>query len=308
MIRVGLALLVSTALLQTSLGRCEPASTVDFAGLEITPRVPSTIGEVPGHWSLTRQGFRNEYVPDSGFGKGVFSVPFDVPQAIAFNLAGPACMPCVRIEGRWHQLPNDTRTRYAYRCKPGIEDHRAFFLASGESLGVGNDPKWIESRAKPPFPPGLPRTDSLHFHESITTYDVLPGRRLACSAWFQGAYPPIKAFNETRGDTTDLADYVILDRAIYLVDAKGRPEFLLRENRPLESGNATYERAFLPWDYSELEQVRFSYVYAVNGGFWLRIDFSQDFEGAGAESGMLLIEFRNGASRLVAGASDIMMY
>lgn len=280
-----------------------------LSGTDATVQIESAIGEVPGHWSLNKQGFRHQFLPDSGFGNGVFSVPLSAPAALAFDLDSAVCVPCMRVEGSEHQLRTDPRHRNAYACGPGMSQRRAFFLASGESVGVGMDPGWVESKGQAPrFPvtgsPGTP----LRFHEWITSKEVTPGKRLACGAWFEGAYPPRKEFNEVRGDTVDAADYIVRDRAIYLVDSGNRPEYLFRSSEPTEAWKSTFELAFLPPDYSELERVGFAQIYKVAGGFWLRVNVVRDFEGAGAEEGIVLLEFRNGRYQLLAGATDVRMY
>ncbi len=287
------------------------ASTIqaDIAGVSIAVQTESAIGRVPGHWSLTKQGFRNQFLPDSGFGNGVFSVPLDAPAVLAFDLDSVNCVPCVLVNGSEHQLKGDSRHRSSYACRPGLPERGAFFLASEEPVGAGLDPGWIETEGQAPrFPaPASPRAP-LHFHEWITAKEIVPGRRLACGAWFEGAYPPKKEYNEVRGDTVDDADYVIRDRAIYLIGSENQPEYLLRSSDPTESWQSTFELAFLPPDYSELESVRFAQIYSIRGGFWLRVNISRDIEGAGADEGILLLEFRDGQYRLLAGATEVRMY
>ena len=111
-----------------------------------------------------------------------------------------------------------------------------------------------------------------------------------------------------RGDTVDVADYIILDRAIYLIGTEGQADFLFRSDQPLEAWKSAFELAFLPADYSELERVRFSQIHRVREGFWLRVKVVRDFEGAGAEEGILLLECRTGECQLLAGATDVYMY
>jgi hypothetical protein len=282
---------------------------VDFSGVDVTVQIESAIGEVPGHWSLTKQGFRNQYLPDSGFGNGVFSVPLDAPAVLAFDLDSVNCVPCVLVKKSEHQLRSDSRHRNSYACGPGMSQRRAFFLASVESVGAGVDPGWVESKEQAPrFPVSASPGTPLHFHEWITTKEIAPGKRLACGAWFEGAYPPKKEYSEVRGDTVDVADYIIRDRAIYLIGTENQPEYLFRSCEPSEAWKSTFELAFLPPNYSELERVRFAQIYSVREGFWLRANVVRDFEGAGAEEGILLLEFRNGQYRLLAGATEVRMY
>lgn len=302
---VAVALFVSIAV---GSARADAVRMADFCGTSVAVQHESAIGDVPGHWSLTEQGFRNEYMPDSGFGNGVFSVLLSAPAAIAFDLDSVACVPCTRMEGREHTPKGCVGHWNAYQCRPGIRGRRVFFMASQELPGSGFDPGWVVSKRAPRFQVASRSSRHIHFSEWITTRDVVPGKRLACAAWFEGPYPPLKGYNEVRGDTTDLPDYVIRDRAIYLVGSNDEPEYLLRSSESIDMWDGTFELAFLPQDHSELEDFRFSYIYPVPGGFWLRVNANRDFEGAGADEGVLLLEFVHGRQRVLAAASNIRMY
>ena len=312
--RIARTLAARILLLLSIAAWCGPAAAAtapagDGDSYPDTVRVESAIGIVPGHWSLTKQGFRNEYLPDSGFGRGVFSVPLKAPVAIAFRMDSAGCVPCELVEKSAHQFPYDSRHRYAYRCgsmPPDVD--RALFVATGEPVPRGFDPGWVESQDEHPRYSAPPSKRPLRFHEWVTTWEVLPGKRLGCGAWFEGEYPPRKDYDEVRGDTVDVADYVLRERSIYLLGASGSPEYLFRTRDGREAWKSTFELAFLPSDYSELERVRFSYVYPVRGGFWLRIAFSRDFEGAGVDEGIYLLELRDAGCRLLAGASETRMY
>jgi len=235
-------------------------------------------------------------------------VPLESPVAIAFDFDSSACVPCTRIQGGEHHSKWDDRRGNPYRCKPGIHYLSAFFMESDELPGPALDPGWVESKGHPRFQmSGHPQKD-VHFHEWITAKEVVPGKRLACAAYFTGTYPPEKGYNETRGDTTDLPDYTILDRAIYLVGPGQKVEYLWRSSQPLSQWDTSFELAFLPADHSELEDIRFTSIYPVRDGFLLRVNFARDFEGAGSDRGIVLLEFRKGRAGILAAASDTMMF
>jgi hypothetical protein len=284
------------------------SSKVSISGVDAVVQLESAIGQIPGHWALSKQGFRDRFLPDSGYGNGVYSVPLHVPTLLAFNMDSGECVPCALVKGAKPVSRHVNGGESSYACG-GFSERRAFFLASAESVGPGMDPGWVESREPAPrFQVSNAREAPIHFHEWITTKEISPGKRLACGAWFEGAYPPEKAYNELRGDTVDVADYVILDRAIYLIGTEGQAEYLFRSDQPSEAWESTFELAFLPADYSELESARFSQIHRVRGGFWLRVKVTRDFEGAGAEEGILLLECRTGGCQLLAGATEVRMY
>src|SRR6266850_294572 len=182
-------------------------------GIDVEVLVESAIGEIPGHWSLGSKGFRDQYVPDAGFGNGVYSVPLDAPTTLGFALDSTSCAPCAILRGREHQLPNDSRHRNAYKCMPGLQGARALFMASTESTLGSEDPGWVEAeRPAPRFPVSGSRGKDLFFHEWITTKEIVPGKRLACGAWIEGAYPPKGEYSEEYGDTIAAGSYVIRDR------------------------------------------------------------------------------------------------
>ena len=271
-------------------------------------QVESAIGQIPGHWSLNGKGFREQFQPDPGFGNGIFSVPMDAPATLGFDLDSIGCVPCALLKQREHQLEHDSKRRNAYQCKPGLQGSQAFFMVAVESVMAAEDPVWVESEGPSPRYPmsGSPGKDHF-FHEWITTREVVPGKRLACGAWIQGAYPPKGEYSEEYGDTIANETYVIRDRGIYLVGRGNDLEFLYRSAQPVRSGKITFESAFLPPHHSDLENIGFSYVYRIRGGFWLRINFSRSVEGAGADEGMFILQFRNGM-QLLAGNTAIRMY
>jgi len=84
--------------------------------------------------------------------------------------------------------------------------------------------------------------------------------------------------------------------------------YLFQDHTPVESSAATFESAFLPTRYSDLENVSLSYIYRIPGGFWLRINLVRNHEGAGAYQGMFILEFKDGNGRLLAGNSELYMY
>lgn len=281
---------------------------VTSSGVEADFQTESAIGEVPGHWGLTGQGFRDQFLPDPGFGKGVYSVPLSAPRTLGFDLDSVNCVPCERVPGREHQSNGDSRRRNAYKCLPGLHGNQAFFMASAESVAGAADPVWVESKKRTPrFPASGPTVRNLFFHEWITAKEVAPGKRLACGAWIEGTYPPKGEYSEEYGDTIAAGNYVIRDRAIYFVQIENELKYLFRDSRPVESGKSTFESAFLPPHYSDLESAGFSYVYRVPGALWLRTNFSRSIEGAGADEGMFLIELKED-SRLLAGDTAIRMY
>ncbi len=306
----GVPLLLAVALLgvpSRGVGALHRQVTSD--GIDVDFQVESAIGEIPGHWSLASQGFRDQYLPDTGFGDGVFSVPLGAPAALGFDLDSVNCVPCALVDRPAHQLQRDSRHRNAYKCRPGLQGRRVFFMASAESVIGAEDPVWSEAMEPTPrFRVSGRRGEDLFFHEWITAKEIAPGKRLACGAWIEGEYPPKGEYIEVYEDTLALGEYVIRDRAIYLIGEGNEPEYLLRESNPIESNKCTFERAFLPARYSELETVTFSYVYRIQGGFWLRVNFSRSFEGAGADEGMFLLEFGSGKPQLLAGDTSVRMY
>lgn len=290
-----------------ALGAVQRQVTSYGIGLEF--QVESAIGEVPGHWGLTSKGFRDQFLPDDGFGKGVFSVPMDAPAALAFDLDSISCVPCALVKGRAHQSDNDSRLRNAYKCEPGLQGRQAFFMASAESVFGAEDPGWAESKRRTPrFKMTGTSVRAPFFHEWISSKEIAPGERLACGAWIEGVYPPKGEYSEEYGDTIAAGTYVIRDRAIYLVVAGSDIQYLFRSEQPIESGKSTFELAFLPPRYSDLENVDFSHLYRVRGGFWLRVNFSRSFEGAGADEGMFILDLRKDRPQLLAGDTAIRMY
>jgi hypothetical protein len=182
-------------------------------------------------------------------------------------------------------------------------------MASAESVLEGWMPSWLEHEdSAPPFPITGPPGKALFFHEWLSTAEVVPGKWLACGAWIDGEDPPRMEYDEERGDSIADGFYTLRDRAIYLVGSDDKPEYLWRDSRPIDVGHSSFELAFLPSDHSKLEKVVFSYVYRVNGGVWLRVDYERDHEGAGVNEGMFLLDLRKGAPLLLAGATEIRMY
>ncbi|HXF59461.1 MAG TPA: hypothetical protein VN539_06530, partial [Candidatus Saccharimonadales bacterium] len=241
-------------------------------------RVDAQIGKSPGHWSSHRQDETNQFLPDSGFTPEIYSVPFlSDPSLLAFDLESIKCVRCRLMNDSAHQFRWDTRPHKKYDCSDTFSGRRAFFMASSESVMSALDPGWYDLGEQPPrFPCSTKSGKQVHFREWMTGYEVLPGKRLACGAWFEGAYPPLPEYSEIRGDTVAYGSYVIRDRAIYLVGKEDKPEYLWRERHPVNSYESTFELAFLPADHSEMENEKFSYVYRVPGGLWLRVDHSRD--------------------------------
>ena len=77
------------------------------------------VGVLPGHWALDAQGFRSEFLPDSGFGHGVYAVPLAADTLVAFDLGSPATTRCWRIDPSPFTFSYDSRRHYRFRR----EDH-----------------------------------------------------------------------------------------------------------------------------------------------------------------------------------------
>jgi len=93
-----------------------------------------------------------------------------------------------------------------------------------------------------------------------------------------------------------------------MVGETNESEALFREGKPVDSGRSTFELAFLPPHYSDLEKASFAYIYRIRGGFWLRVNFWRSVEGAGADEGMFLLQFKKGEYQLLAGGTAVHMY
>jgi len=277
----------------------------DPAQADLKPVLDSAIGTFPGHWSLTTQGFRDRYVPDEGFGNGAYAVPrLDAPVVLGFDLDSIACSTCKLMPRGERSAPGVSR----YQCEAGLQGRRIFFMESGERVLGSDDVAWIESKApNPPFKVSGDHRGRLFFHEWVSSREIAPGQKLACGAWIEGDYPPKGEYSEEYEDTLAIGEYVIRDRAIYLT-GKDKVVYLFQDHTPVESSAATFESAFLPTRYSDLENVSLSYIYRIPGGFWLRINLVRNHEGAGAYQGMFILEFKDGNGRLLAGNSELYMY
>ena len=250
-------------------------------------------GEIPGHFALNTSGFRGEFVPDSGFGAGVYAVPLDADRLLAFDLESPACAYCPRIDSRPFISPRNSRTYYRFQCEAWWPTRNPLFVDTDRPRPTeGELLEWQTWAGDSAADRGLGGARvAPHRFSAIARPHLLKGRSLIASASYSGRYPPAKEYDELRGDSLSFGHYQLRSRILRLGDSAGRPVetwFESREAKEVDGRDGTQdsdglEWAFLPEDASEKTGARFTVLFATPGGYLLVLSRTRDQEGAGSE-------------------------
>ena len=242
-------------------------------------------------------------MPDSGYGRGIYAVPLDADSCFALDLNSTASAPSSRVDSKPVTLPNDSRVFYRYRCAEGWESRDVLFVA-------GDVPHPLEGEALA-WSPVTPETTAhasargpaLHRVAMAARPALLRGSTLVARATFYGRYPPAPEYDETRGDSITFGHYRL--RRCSLSVEGGQTWFESRDTSEVEGG---LKWAFLPADASQKSGARFVTLYRTPAGYLLLLDWTTDFEGAGADQTVELYSYEHGRWGRRAAAERTSMY
>lgn len=244
---------------------------------------PSAFGVIPGRWQTDARGFRGAFLPDSGFGDGVYAVPLDADTLLAFDLDSPATTRCRRVGSEPVTFPFDSRAFHRCRCEERWNARNVLFAADrhlqpseGERLAWTR--AWGDTSAIGAVSGG---GLAVHRYAAVARPRLLNGRALIAEAVFSGRYPPSREYDALREDSVAVGHYRVLSRGLRLEGDAGAPaEIWFRSTDPEEVA-AGLDWAFLPSDASERIGALFTTLYQIPGGHLLMLVHATDHEGAG---------------------------
>lgn len=272
--------------------------------------VDAAYGTVPGRRTISPQ---NElvFLPEPGFPPGVFAVPLNVKQALAFDTDGTGSAICSRIDDKSFEL-NGNLKHYKFRCDRSLNDGNLppdlLFVASTDlQAKLGETLEWKRLNGSVlPLSNGEQPKD-LHTYTAVASPKLLKGSVLVSAAWFSGQYPPAKERDELRDELMAFGHYKLLNRALFIGESDRQPAtFLYKASDPLDVREGL-EWAFLPEDASEKDKAQISAIYEIPKGYLVRVTYAHDHEGFGSDDSTYLYIY-DGQWRLFATAERTRIY
>jgi len=266
--------------------------------------VDAAYGTVPGRRTISSQ---NEliFVAEPGFPPGVFAVPLNVTQALAFDTDGTGSAICSRIDDKPFELNGNVKY-YKFRCDRSLGEGNLppdlLFVASTDlQPKVGEKLEWNRLNGSVlPLSNGETAKD-LHAYTAVASPKLLNGSVLVSAAWFSGQYPPAKERDELRDELMAYGHYKLLDRALFIGQSDTQPvTSLYKANHPVEVREGL-EWALLPEDASEKDKAQISAIYEIPKGYLVRVTYAHDHEGFGSDDSTYLYIY-DGQWRLFATA------
>jgi len=282
-------------------------------------------GQVPGKWSLDKHGFRDKFVPTSGYGNGVYAVKglYD-DILLALDTDGEGFAECRIVSGERgvaQPIPDSNCnphgpicTAFPYKCSSELA--RPLFIATNTRPTSSERLKWVNSiNPTPAFKPiKIPAGGLLPLYfERFSKPKALNGKHLFHGAWLSGP----NEFQPSADESYPTSVYEHYGRALYFREASGI-KFLSKPS--LNFGEAS---AFEPamkdkyqWEgeplsaplHDQPQYYPFHKIYTVPGGYWLEIDWLSDFEGAGATIHTLILQVIKGEISQFTSAQQTRMY
>lgn len=275
------------------------------ARAEELPR--AEFGRTPGHFTPDRNGFRHKFVPDSGFGDGVYAVPIDADRLLALDLDSAVTRYCTRIDPKPFTFPHDTRGHYRFRCDAALAPSEPLFVATDQLRPIRGEAlewrDWPEDSAV-----RLTGHGGLHRYVATAQPALLNGLLLITTATFSGRYPPLKEFDELREDSITFGHYEVRDRVLYVGRSVGRSVRTWLEAPEVKAVEDGLEWAFLPGDASEKTDARFKTLFTTPNGYLLVLRKTRDHEGSGFDETVDIFSFESGRWRRRATAERTWMY
>jgi hypothetical protein len=288
-------------------------------------RSAAVYGKVPGKWSHDEKGFRDKFVPTSGYGNGVYAVQgINADWVLALDTDGDGFAECRKIpagQGTAQPVPDPNCgpqgprcTAYPYKCSS--EMARPLFIETNVRPTTSERLTWSNSNNPvPAFKPiGNPPKGTRPFYfERSCRPKALDGKILFHGAWLTGP----NEFHPKADESFPASVYDHYGRALYFRETPGI-KFL--SEPAINFGEAS---AFEPamkngyrWEgeiwsdklHDQPQYYPFNKIYTVPGGFLLEIDWEADFEGAGAAMNTLILQVIDGKVSEFTSAQQIRMY
>jgi len=282
-------------------------------------------GQVPGKWSLNKKGFRDEFVPTFGYGKGVYAVKgLYADVLLALDTDGEGFAECKRVsEGHdvAQPIPDPSCgpqgpicTSLPYKCSSELV--RPLFIATNIMPSSSERLRWTNSdNPTPAFKPLKTPAKGIRsfYFERSSKPRALEGKTLFHGAWLSGP----NEFNPGADESYPTSVYDHYGRALYFRETSGI-KFLTEPSidfieasvfEPVMKDKYQWKGAAGSTTYHDQPQYYpFNKIYTVPGGYWLEIDWLADFEGAGATTHTLILQIIDGKVSVLATAQETRMY
>jgi hypothetical protein len=282
-------------------------------------------GQIPGKWTLNKQGFRDKFVPNPGYGKGVYAVRgISADEVLALDTDGKGFAECRKISGGTDTAqpipePNCSPagprcTAFPYKCSSELS--KPLFIETNIRPTASERLIWANSASPAPaFKPIINPAQGIRpfYFERSCRPKLLDGKTLLHGAWLTG---PNK-FQPEADESYPTSVYDHFGRALYIREASGI-KFL--SGPSLDFGEASaFEPAITDkyqWEgepasamhHDQPQYYPFHKMYTVPGGYWLEIDWLADFEGAGAVTHTLILQIIDGKVSEFTSAQQTRMY
>lgn len=287
-------------------------------------------GSVPGKWTLNEKGFRNIFVPEPGYGHGVYAVKgMSADVVLALDTDGEGFAECKKIsagQGLAQPIADSSCfpkgvgcTFFPYQCSSELV--KPIFIDTEVRPTSSERLTWLNStKPIPAFKP-IQNTSSstppFYFERSCNPA-ALKGKVLFQGAWLIGP----NDFHRGIDGSFPASVYEHFGRALYFRE-DGGIKFLATPSLDFGEASAfepavkyTYQDDATggttlhaePQDHPKSQQYPFRKIYTVPGGYWLEIDWDEDFEGAGVRTNTLILQVINGEISTFTTAEGIRMY
>lgn len=300
-----------------------------FGGFMFAVNSPSLqaaeYGKVPGKWTLDEKGFRDKFVPNPGYGKGVYAVQgISADVVLAIDTEGEGFAECRKIsegQGVAQPVPDPNCspagprcTAFPYKCSSELS--KPLFIETNVRPTTSERLKWSNSiNATPAFKLIKNPAQGIRpfYFERSCSPKALNGKILFHGAWLTGP----NEFQRGADESYPASVYNHYGRALYFREASGI-KFLSEPS--IDFGEAS---AFEPatkdkyeWEgepssaplHDQPQYYPFRKIYTVPEGYWLEIDWLADFEGAGATTHTLILQVINGKISEFVSAEQTRMY
>lgn len=299
---------------------------VSYMVMVVSPNLQAAeYGEIPGKWSLDTHGFRNKFIPNPGYGKGVYAVMrLNSDVVLALDTDGEGFAECRKIhdgQGDAQPIPypncgpaGPMCTAYPYRCNSELS--KPLFIETNVRPTTSERLKW--SNSNNPIPAFQPIKNSVagispFYFERSCSPKALNGKTLFHGAWLTGP----NEYQRGADESYPASVYDHYGRALYFREASeinflSEPSLDFAEPsafEPAKKDKYEWEGESLTAPLHDQPQYYpFHKIYTVPGGYWLEIDWLSDFEGAGATTHTLILQLINGKITEFTSAQQTRMY
>jgi hypothetical protein len=285
---------------------------VVLAGCESGPAPVLAAHEEPleaAYGVMTVHFAGNRIVRDSAYPPGVYDVPLDAGEALAFDNDSARTTICARLDRMPFELNGNVK-HWRFQCDTSWNSRGVVFMKDPQiSIRRAEMLGWRRLAGEMPLArPASVDSNGLHSYAQIATPGMLDGSTLVSAAWFSGQYPPLHEFDALRGDSITFGHYVIRDRVLFIGQSATRPvTYLLRANDAVGVREAL-EWAFFPEDASQKNVSRFDALYELPTGYLIRALLEHDHEGFGVDEVATFFLHEEGQWRLFARAERFRAY